>query len=83
MFSFHKLSFSHVVQNRCSWKFHNIHRKTPVLESLLLKRDYFGIFKNTFFTPSWVFRDSFHGGGGEDEITPSPPLSCLNSLELC
>ena len=24
--------------NRCSWKFHKIHRKTPVPESLLLKK---------------------------------------------
>ena len=30
-----KQPFTDVLQNSCSWKFWNIHRKTPVLESLL------------------------------------------------
>ena len=30
-----KQSFADVFQNRCSWKFPEFHRKTPVLESLL------------------------------------------------
>ena len=30
-----KQPFANVFQNRCSKKFYNIHRKTPVLESLL------------------------------------------------
>ena len=59
-----KQPFADVLQNRCSWKFHNIHRKTLVFESLfnkvaglLLKRDFnTGVFlwillnfKNSFF----------------------------------
>ena len=28
--------FANVLQNRCSYKFHNIHMKTPVLEFLFL-----------------------------------------------
>ena len=32
-----KLLFTDVLQNRCSKKFCNIHRKTPVLESLFNK----------------------------------------------
>ena len=32
-----KKSFADVLQNRCSWKFRNVHRKAPVLESLFNK----------------------------------------------
>ena len=32
-----KEPFAHVLQNRCSYKFHKFHRKTPVLESLFNK----------------------------------------------
>ena len=32
-----KQPFADVFQNRCLWEFRNIHRKTPVLESLLNK----------------------------------------------
>ena len=32
-----KQSFADILQNRCFWKVHNFHRKTPVLESLLHK----------------------------------------------
>ena len=34
---FQKHPFTYVLQNRCSLKFCNIHRKTPVLESLVNK----------------------------------------------
>ena len=34
---FCQIPFADVLQNRCSYKFHNIHSKTPVLESLLKK----------------------------------------------
>ena len=33
-----KQPFPDVIQNRCSEKFRNIHRKTPVLETLFNKR---------------------------------------------
>ena len=34
---FQKQTFSHVIQSRCSKKLHNIHKKTPELESLFNK----------------------------------------------
>ena len=34
---FQKQSFANVLQNRWSYKFHKIHRKTPVLETLVIK----------------------------------------------
>ena len=36
-FDVKKQSFADSLQNRCSEKFRNIHRKTPVLESLFNK----------------------------------------------
>ena len=60
-----KQSFANVLQNRCSWKFRSIHRKTLALESLfnkiadlkagketptqVLSCKYCKIFKNIFF----------------------------------
>ena len=35
-FLLQKHLFANVLQNRCSYKFHNIHMKTPVLEFLFL-----------------------------------------------
>ena len=35
-FLLQKQLFANVLQNRCSYKFHNIHMKTPVLEFLFL-----------------------------------------------
>ena len=32
-----KQPFAYVLQNRCSWKFRNIHRKAPVLGQRYLK----------------------------------------------
>ena len=34
---FKRQSFSNVLQNRCSKKFHNFHKKTPVLEFIFNK----------------------------------------------
>ena len=50
-----KQPFADILQNRCSWKFCKIHRKTPVLESLFNKVAHMvsyylcEIFKNTYF----------------------------------
>ena len=52
-----KQPFVDVLQNKCSYKFCNIHRKTPVLEQLYEKEtpkqvfyyEYCGIFKSRFF----------------------------------
>ena len=37
LWNWQKQSFAGVFQNRCSWKFHNIHKKKPVLEPLFNK----------------------------------------------
>ena len=52
-----KQLFADVLQNRCSWKYRNIHRKTPVLEQLYEKEfpaqvfpfEYCQIFKNSWW----------------------------------
>ena len=50
-----KRPFADVLQIKCSLKFHNIHRKTPVLENLketptwAFSWEYCKIFKNNFF----------------------------------
>ena len=45
---FKNQSFTKVLQNRCSKKFCNFHRKTPVLESL------FGKIAGFFYRTLWV-----------------------------
>ena len=50
-----KQLFTYVLQNRCSWKFCKIHRKTPMLELIfnklahVLSFDLCEIFKKTYF----------------------------------
>ena len=64
-----------VLQNRCSKKCLNIHRKTPVLESLfnelyeketptrVFSCEYYEIFKDSFFTEliGWLFLHIYKG----------------------